>query len=201
MITGLTRFAAAIAIGASVTFGLLFVMQFMISSGQNALTDDSALRIVDFVRVERNEFVEEKQEKPEKPPEPEAAPDMPEPSTGDFDAGIRVSMVAAPVAVNTNISGIGLGFSDGECLPIVKLAPVYPPRAAARGLEGYVVVEYTVTTTGDTRDIVVIESSSSLFDRAAIDSAAKYKYKPRVIDGAAVEVAGVQTRIIFELED
>jgi protein TonB len=201
MATSLTRFAAAIGIGAGVTFGLLFVMQYMITSGQNALSDESAFRIVDFVRVERNEIVEEKQEKPDKPPEPEQAPDMPEPATGTFDSAITVSMAAPPVTMNTNIGGLGFGVSDGEYLPIVKVAPVYPPRAAARGLEGYVVVQYTVTTTGDTRDIVVIESTSSLFDRAAVDSAAKYKYKPRVIDGTPVEVVGVSTRIIFELED
>ncbi|MGD8341453.1 MAG: TonB family protein [Gammaproteobacteria bacterium] len=201
MVKGLTRFVAAIGIGAAVTFGLLFVMQYMITSGQNALGDESAFRIVDFVRVERNEVVEEKKEKPDKPPEPEQAPEMPEPAVGAFDSAIRVAMVAPPVTMNSDIGGLGFGVSDGEYLPIVKVAPVYPPRAAARGLEGYVVVQYTVTTTGDTRDIVVIESTSSLFDRAAVDSASKYKYKPRVIDGTPVEVAGVSTRIIFELED
>jgi protein TonB len=47
---------------------------------------------------------------------------------------------------------------------------------------------------------VVIESTSSLFDRAALESALKYKYKPRVIDGEPVEVPGVRTIIRFELE-
>ena len=47
MTKSLTRFAAAIGIGAGVTFGLLFVMQYMITSGQNALSDESAFRIVD----------------------------------------------------------------------------------------------------------------------------------------------------------
>jgi periplasmic protein TonB len=98
------------------------------------------------------------------------------------------------------LGGLGFGVSDGEYLPIVKVAPVYPARAASRGLEGYVIVEYTVTRTGTTRDPVVIESSSSLFDRAALDSALKYKYKPRVINGEAVEVPGVRTIIRFELE-
>ena len=88
----------------------------------------------------------------------------------------------------------------GEYLPIVKVAPEYPAQALARDLEGHVVVEYTVTQTGSTKDIVVIESSSALFDRAAIDSVLKYKYKPRVIDGVPVEVAGVRTRIEFSLE-
>lgn len=201
MAKGLSRFAAAIGIGAAVTFGLLFVMQYMITSGQNALSEEGAFRIVDFVRVERNEVVEEKKEKPDKPPEPEQAPEMPEPQIGNFDSAIRIAMVAPPVSMNSNIGGLGFGVSDGEYLPIVKVAPVYPPRAAARGLEGYVIVQYTVTTTGDTRDVQVIESTSSLFDRAAVDSASKYKYKPRVIDGTPVEVAGVSTRIIFELED
>ena len=92
------------------------------------------------------------------------------------------------------------GVSDGEYLPIVKVAPIYPQRAASRGLEGHVIVEYTVTATGATRDVAVIESTSSLFDRAAVESASKYKYKPRVINGEAVEVPGVRTIIRFELE-
>jgi protein TonB len=196
-----SRYGAAIAIGAAVTFGLLFVMQYMISSGQNAVGNDGAFRIVDFVRVERNEIVEKKKEKPDKPPEPEVMPDMPEPQISNFDSTLRIAMVAPPVSMNTRIGGLGFGQSDGEYLPIVKVQPIYPQRAAARGTEGYVIVQYTVTTTGDTKDVEVIESTSSLFDRAAIESAMKYKYKPRVIDGTPVEVTGVTTKIIFELED
>ncbi|MDX1561830.1 MAG: energy transducer TonB [Gammaproteobacteria bacterium] len=201
MLSQYTRFATAIGIGAAVTFGLLFIMQYMIASGNNALGDENQFRIVDFVRVERNETVERKKEKPEKPPEPEMQPEMPEPQVSNFQSSLAVSMVAPPVTMNSEIGSLGFGVSDGEYLPIVKVAPIYPPRAAARGLEGHVVVEYTVTRTGETKDIVVIESTSSLFDRAAVESASKYKYKPRVIDGIAVEVPGVTTKIIFELED
>jgi TonB family protein len=92
-------------------------------------------------------------------------------------------------------------FGTEEFLPIVKVAPIYPPRAAARGLEGYVVVSYTVNETGSTENIVVEESSSSLFEQSAIDSAAKYKYRPRLENGAPVRVDGVVTRLVFELED
>jgi periplasmic protein TonB len=201
MVKQTSRYVVAIGIGAAVTFGLLFVMQYMIASGQNALNDDDAFRIVDFVRVERNETVEKKKEKPEKPPEPEQAPQMPEPTTSNFDSTLRISVAAPPPTARSSIGGLNFGASDGEYLPIVKVAPVYPPRAAARGLEGYVVVQYTVTTTGETKDITIVESSSSLFDRAAVESAQKYRYKPRVIDGTAVEVAGVTTRIEFVLED
>ena len=44
---------------------------------------------------------------------------------------------------------------------------------------GYVIVEFTVTRSGTTRDVVVIESTDSLLDRAALEAASKFKYKPR----------------------
>ena len=201
MVQRSSRYLAAIGIGAAVTFGLLFVMQYMIASGQNSINNNGAFRIVDFVRVERNEVIEKKKEKPDKPPEPELQPEMPEPVISNFESAVQIAMVRPPVTMNSQMGGLGFGVSDGEYLPIVKVAPIYPPRAAQRGLEGYVVVQYTVTTTGETRDVVVIESSSNLFDRAAIESAQKYKYKPRIIDGTPVEVAGVTTRIEFVLED
>ena len=89
---------------------------------------------------------------------------------------------------------------DDDYLPIVTVAPAYPPRAVARGLEGYVIVRFTVTETGTTDDIVVVESSASLFEQAAIDSAAKWKYRPRMVDGQPVAVPGVTNRINFQLE-
>jgi periplasmic protein TonB len=197
----IARYGVAIGIGAAITFGLLFLMQLMIATGRGAITDDARFRIVDFVRVERDTQVETKKDKPDKPPEPEKQPDMPNPQSLDsFNSSLAVSMSAPTMGNSMELGGLGFGVSDGEYLPIVKVAPVYPARAASRGLEGYVIVEYTVTRTGTTRDPVVIESSSSLFDRAALDSALKYKYKPRVINGEAVEVPGVRTIIRFELE-
>jgi len=198
----IVRYAIAIGLGTSVTFGLLFLMQYMIATGKTVVNDDDAVRFVDFVRVEREQLVETKNDKPEKPPEPEQQPDMPSPDSLDnFQSSIGISMNSPSVSVNANVGGLGFGVSDGEYLPIVKVAPVYPSRAAQRGLEGHVIVEYTVTRQGTTRDIFVVESTSSLFDRAAVESAEKYKYKPRVINGEPVEVPGVQTIIRFELDD
>jgi periplasmic protein TonB len=196
----IARYGVAIGIGAAVTFGLLFIMQLLIASGRGALSDDSSTRIVDFVRVERENLVETKKEKPEKPPEPERQPEMPSSSMDNFSSSLAVSMSSPTLSGGLDIGGVGFGVSDGEYLPIVKVAPVYPARAASRGLEGHVIVEFTVTRTGTTRDVAVVESTSSLFDRAAMDAAAKFKYKPRVIDGEPVEVPGVRNKITFVLE-
>ena len=196
----IARYATSIGIGAAVTFGLLFIMQLLIATGRGALTEASAFRVTDFVRVERNEVIETKQEKPEKPPEPETPPEMPTPSAADnFDNSMAVSMSAPSLDASLNVGGVGFGVSDGEYLPIVKVAPVYPSRALSRGLEGYVIVEFTVTSNGSVRDVSVVESTSTLFERAAMEAALKFKYKPRVIDGQPVEVPGVRNKISFEI--
>lgn len=104
--------------------------------------------------------------------------------------------VSEPLPVN--LSRLPPTRSDYQ--PIVKTMPDYPPRAEQRGVEGYVIVEYTVTTTGETKDWKVVESSSALFDRAAIESTKEYKYLPRTLDGTPIEVPGVRTRIEFVLE-
>jgi len=198
----IARYAISIGLGASVTFGLLFLMQLLIATGRGALTDASTYRVTDFVRVERNEVVETKKDKPEKPPEPEQPPEMPTPNQADnFDNSMAVSMSAPVIDANLSVGGVGFGVSDGEYLPIVKVAPVYPSRALSRGLEGYVIVEFTVTRQGTVRDVAVVESTSSLFERAAMEAALKFKYKPRVIDGEPVEVPGVRNKITFEIQD
>ncbi len=62
------------------------------------------------------------------------------------------------------------------------------------------VVEFTVTKQGSVRDPVVVEAEpEGIFDQAAMDAVLKFKYKPRVIDGEAVEVAGVRNRMTFEM--
>ena len=106
--------------------------------------------------------------------------------------------VAADVALD---GGLALDSGDGEYLPIVKVAPVYPRRALQRGIEGYVIVEFTVTKQGSVRDPVVVEAQpQGIFERAALDAALKFKYKPRVINGEATEVSGIQNRISFEID-
>jgi len=196
----IARYAVSISLGTAVTFGLLFIMQLLIATGRTAITDSQNFRIADFVRVERSEVVESKKDKPEKPPEPEVPPEMPAPEmTSNFDNAMAVSVSAPTIQANLNIGGVGFGVSDGEYLPIVKVAPVYPARALSRGLEGYVIVEFTVTRSGTTRDAFVVESTSTMFERAAVEAALKFKYKPRVIDGEPVEVPGVRNKITFEI--
>ncbi len=95
----------------------------------------------------------------------------------------------------------GLVASDGDYLPIVKIAPIYPPVAQSRGIEGHCLVEYTVTTAGTVRDAVVIDSEPrGIFDRVSIQAALKFKYRPREVNGEPIEVRGVRNLFRYELE-
>ena len=113
-----------------------------------------------------------------------------------------INIAAPTVSTDMSIGGPGgMNIAEGDYLPIVRVAPVYPARALSRGLEGYVDMSFTVTTTGTVRDPIVLFSTSSLFERAAERAVLKFKYKPRVVDGIPVDVAGVKTRITFKIEN
>lgn len=201
----IARIGIALVVSAVVTFALLFLMQALIATGRTALTDDTVTRFVDFVRVRRDENLQTKENKPEKPPVPEQPPpDMPEPQQDNIDPNAQTINIA-PVSMDANVDVGGIGgfvAGEGDYLPIVKVAPIYPRRAQTRGIEGYVVLEYTVTRQGTVKDVRVVEAQpQGIFDKAAIASAQKYKYKPRVVNGEALEVPGVQTIIRFELEN
>jgi len=199
------RFLGALAVAVVVTLGLFYLMQSLISAGEGELSEPPAGSVLDFVRVKQDESVQEKERKPERPPEPkEPPPDAPQPeldSSTMTDEGGGYDF-SADIQADTGLSGgMALDASDGEYLPIVKVQASYPRRALQRGIEGYVVVQFTVTRQGTVRDPVVVEAEpANIFDKAAMDAVLKFKYKPRVIDGNAVEVEGVQNRITFEID-
>lgn len=198
------RYAFSIVVGVIVTLSLLFVMQLLIATGKAALTKPRERAQLDFVRVKRNENLNTADLAPDKPPPPpEVPPETPPQEMDMMDPNAPTINVAPPtVSAETNIGGPGgMNIAEGDYLPIVRVAPVYPARALSRGLEGHVDLSFTVTTTGTVRDPIVIFSSSSLFERAATRAVLKFKYKPRVVDGIPVDVPGVKTRITFKIEE
>ena len=198
------RYAFSVVIGTIVTLSLLFVMHLLIATGKAALTKPRDRAQLDFVRVRRNENLNVEDYTPEKPPKPpETPPETPPQDMDNIDPDAPSVSVAPPVVdANTDIGGPGgMNIAEGDYLPIVRVAPVYPARALSRGLEGYVDMQFTVTTTGTVKEPVVLFSTSSLFERAATRAVLKFKYKPRVVDGVPVEVPGVKTRITFQIEE
>ena len=202
----LVRLVIGFVMALAVTLSLFWLMQYLIETADRTLNDSGAGNLVDFVRVKRDEAIERRQLKPKKPPPPQAAP--PQPPTPQLENlnpnAQKIAISAVPVETDIEMTGgFSLGVGEGDYLPIVKVAPIYPNRALTRGIEGYCVVQYTVTRQGTTKNPVVVESqcTSSLFHKASVNAALKFKYKPRIMDGEAVEVAGVQNKFTYEITE
>lgn len=198
----LIRYAIGVAVGAVITVALLYLMQAVISSDKNPLNEAPKIRIIDFAQILEDMDVTRKDLKPKPPPPPdEVPPELPKP---DFDfsgdsTGLEITGEAPDINIDMDTRFAG---GDGEYLPIAKVQPIYPKRALSRGIEGWVIVEFVVTVTGAVRDVFVVEAEPpGIFDRAAIQAAEKFKYKPRMVNEKPVEVAGVQNIIRFNLED
>ncbi len=200
----IVRLAIGLILGLMITAGLFWMMQYLIATADRSLNESSTGALLEFVRLKRDESIQRRQLKPKKPPPPDAPPPQPPtPKLESLDPSAeKIAIAAVPVETDIEMSGgFSLGVGEGDYLPIVKVAPIYPARALQRGLEGFCVVQYTVTSLGTIKNPVVIQDqcTSSLFHRASLQAALKFKYKPRVIDGEAVEVPGVQNKFTYEI--
>ena len=183
-----------------VALGLFAIMNSLIDT-EFEQPDVKSRKVADIVQPDEVIETNVKQEKPEKVEDPETPPPEIEPMEFDMDVDVDVVNTAPQASVDVNISSTGMSASDGEYLPIVKVAPIYPRRAQQRGITGYCIVEYTVTTSGAIRDPQPVDCQpAGVFERASVKAAEKFKYKPRVVDGEAIEVAGVQNKFTYELE-
>ncbi len=198
------RYAFSIVLGSVVTLSLLFVMHLLIEYGESAVTKERTRHNLDFVRVKRNESLSTEDFTPDKPPPPpEIPPETPPQDMDNIDPNTpTINIAPPPISANTSIGGPGgMNIAEGDYLPIVRVAPVYPARALSRGMEGHVDLSFTVTAAGTVRDPIIMFSTSSLFERAATRAVLKFKYKPRVVDGIPVDVPNVKTRITFRIEE
>ncbi len=198
----LTRIVFGALLALPVAGGLFFLMQYLIATANPDIDEEERTRLADIVMPERDIDTNVEEQKPDKIEDPEEPP--PDMDTPDMDTDTDTDAVntAPRSSVEMDISSSGMASGDGEYLPIVKVAPIYPRRAQTRGITGYCIVEYTVTKNGSIRDPQAVDCSpSGVFERASVKAAEKFKYKPRVVDGEPIEVAGVQNKFTFELEN
>ena len=85
---------------------------------------------------------------------------------------------------------------------IVDCEPPRPSGSRNEGLEGSVTLEFTVTETGATTNINVVESELPIeFETYAIDALSMYRYLPQVTEGRVVKVEGVREVVWFSSSD
>ena len=193
--------ASAIPIAAIITVFLFLVMQALVSSNEFDLGEETASINISFLRQLQDTETQTAKKKPNRP-EQEQEPDPPEMEIPETPRPEMSSESVATPDFGGPQFGAFSASTDADVLPIVKVPPQYPRRATQRGIEGWVLVEYTITETGAVVDPRVIDAEPpGIFNRAALRTIVKWKYKPRIVGGKAVPRFNHQHSIVFELED
>jgi protein TonB len=198
----------ALAIG-----GLLFLfMHRLVSLGGDYPAEREAIAGIRFgpVTIE-DEIVTRSRRKPPLPPPRKKPPPPPRLSAREVETlslpqpDIDLPELDLPLVGG---DGIFLGnfqqvdrTAEGDIIPIVVIRPMYPREAAISGTEGWVKVEFTITESGTVKNPRVVDASPArIFNREAIRAILKWKFKPRVVEGVAVERKATQV-IDFTLDD
>ena len=192
----LTKISAIFAGSALLTLVIFYLMQALIAVDDVELKE-KGIRIADVTMPDRDlELLQDIERPEEEEPPPETMPP-------EFDMTPPADLDNAAPRPKFDFKGKRAGvFADGSYVPIFKVPPIYPRRAQERGIEGCVMLKFIVTKVGSVRDPIIEWSTpSGIFDRAALRSALKFKYKPQIRDGEAIEVKDVYNIIIFKIED
>ena len=193
------RYASAISSSAAVTLGLFYLMQLLITMPAIAPAAPIIRGSLEFVRVPpRKDPPQQDEPIPDKktfepPPVPKGRPVPP----GDGYTPVTSYAPAPPQAGPTGFSVV----HDGPLVVLLRVEPRYPMEALLRQLEGTVTVESDVAADGTVSQARVVESSSRVFENAAVAAAKRFRYKPRVVDGVPVPVSGVRYQFRFEMLD
>jgi len=195
-----------------VTCLLFLFMHKLISSGGDSQAVLEAITGIHFGPVEiPDDIVTRSRRKPEKPPPPRDPPPRPKMQIARPEQQAqtmpRMDMPDLDVPL---VGGEGMFIgnfqqvdqtAEGDIIPVVVIRPMYPRDAAISGTEGWVKVEFTITETGTVKDARVIDARPPrVFNREAIRAILKWKFKPRVVEGVAVERRASQV-IDFTLDD
>jgi len=177
----------------------------MISNNQQSFKKTSNLQMTEFVRLKRETTLQMKERQVPDKPKPEKRPPPPKMQMQQVHVTQnnmpKMDMPNLDIPLQTNsfngsaIQGvqIGTGGISTNVIPLVRIPPRYPMRAANRRIEGWVKVEFTITEKGTVKDAVVVDAQpSKVFNRAALQAIKRWKFKARIIAGEAFEQRAIQ---------
>ncbi len=204
------RFARPVLYGTGVAFAMFWSMHLLIAGGKYIAEEGATLATVDFVRLKKDtDLTERERKKPPKPEPPKTPPppkmkvETPPPDSTPVPFKMPKLDLSANVSggpfLGAVTSGDGSGYS--ELIPVMRIAPQYPRAAARDGISGYVVFELVINPDGTVRSAKPIKAQPrGMFEAAGNQAIMKWKFRPKVEEGKAVESRGTQ-QIDFKLED
>lgn len=102
-----------------------------------------------------------------------------------------------PIVVHQPSAPLRLSSTIAEGMLIKKLLPVYPPIAKVTRKEGTVVLQATISVTGNIENLRVV-SGHPMLQQAALDAVKEWRYRPYLLNGQPIEVE-TTINVIFKL--
>jgi protein TonB len=207
------RYLLALGAAGIMSLMLFALMQYLISGRPALLRGAADQSSISFIRLQhdsdeslKKRTLPKKPELPQKPPKPQKpkitntqppapalAMSAPKPTTNKLFGGPFAGTVGN-MSTDTGMSG------NEEVMPLVRVAPRYPRKAAMKGIEGWVKVEFTILEDGTVADAKVIDAQPRrIFNREAVRAVLRWKFKPQTVDGKQVRRQATQT-ISFKLD-
>jgi protein TonB len=186
------RYLLALGTAGIMSLMLFALMHYLISGRPQPLLGAADKSAITFIRLQhdtdeslKKRTLPKKPELPQKPPQPQK-PKI----TNTQPPAPALAMSAPKPTMNKLIGGPFAG----------TVAPRYPRKAAMRGIEGWVKVEFTILEDGTVADAKVIDAQPrSIFNREAVRAVLRWKFKPKIVDGKQVRRQATQT-ISFKLD-
>ncbi len=195
------RYFIGLAFGTAFMLLLFWVMWSLVSVPVDVAEMRQATR-VEFTRMRQDTEAQKKQQEKPQPDKPPPVPEVPQIDFAKGSVENNVAQLTPTVDANSAMSKMKMtAGSDRDIVPLVRINPDYPPRALSRGIQGWVIVQFTISATGTVKDQIVVDSSNKIFDDAALKAIGRWRYNPKVEEGVAVERKGVQTKLVFQLEN
>lgn len=132
---------------------------------------------------------------------------MPSLPLAEMESMVRLDALPVdPAAAVFEIAPAGGGPVDLSALDAIPVAisrmdPVYPASARARGIEGFVTLEFVIEADGRVSGANVVESRpAGIFDESSLRAVSSWRFQPGKMDGRPVPVKVRQT-LNFKLKE
>lgn len=210
------RISGALLLALMINVFLFAMMQQMVAGRRIELSDIAGAQIIDFIRIpDRLETTPQRhlRKKAPEPPEPpeqspkQILPQMTAPKQPPPKPLPRLKIDAPLATIDSEGPYLGTISSEvpkfimaHDLISVLRRSPPYPRLLKRRGIEGYVLVEFTVTENGLVRDPVIIESNPHEdFGKSVKKTVRHWKFRPYRRDGKPVAVR-VRQGIDFTME-
>lgn len=175
-----------------VTGSLFAVMSGMVSSDGAQNNNQGEQTVIDFIRLKQDSDSRVKKREKKEPPKPKKPPMPPEQTAQQNTPMKQIAMRMPNITPDLSLANksllgdaqIGMGFGDGDVIPLVRMPAQYPSKAKRRNIEGFVKARLEVNVSGTVDSVEIIDAKPrGVFERSAIRALYKYKFKPQIIDG------------------